>query len=317
MSGGADVDLLQPIPAVDLIDQARAILDQVIAEHQPSHMFALFSGGHDSLVSTHLTAQHPRFSAVVHINTGIGIEETREFVRRTCERHGWPLLEYRAREGLYEERCLKWGMPGGPKHHEIMYHLLKGDQIQRLIRDHKRGRRDRIALVTGVRHSESARRMRLHPTPVRQVGARVWVNPILKWTGIDVSRYVDEHGLERNPVVDKLHRSGECLCGALSDPAELDWIAFWYPDVAARIRNLERQCYERGLPYRWGATRVAAPDPRQPMLPLCHSCQTKWDLDDAGRWRSGSDPAEEAAMACGGGQPRQRRCDDDDRRREP
>jgi 3'-phosphoadenosine 5'-phosphosulfate sulfotransferase (PAPS reductase)/FAD synthetase len=273
----------QSAPMANLIAQARAILDEAIAEHQPSHVFAMFSGGHDSLVSTHLTAQHPRFSGVVHINTGIGIEETREFVRRTCERHGWPLLEYRAREGLYEERCLKWGMPGGPKHHEIMYHLLKDDQIKRLIREHKRGRFDRIVLVTGVRHSESARRMRLHPTPIRRDHSRVWVNPILKWSGIDVSRYVDEHELERNPVVDKLHRSGECLCGALAHPRELEWIEFWYPDVAARIRDLERQCYERGLRYRWGHIRALPTDPRQQMLPLCYSCQNQQDLDGAGQ----------------------------------
>jgi 3'-phosphoadenosine 5'-phosphosulfate sulfotransferase (PAPS reductase)/FAD synthetase len=109
------------------------------------------------------------------------------------------------------------------------------------------------------------------------------VNPILKWSGIDVSRYIEEHGLERNPVVDKLHRSGECLCGALAHPRELEWIEFWYPDVAARIRDLERQCYERGLRYRWGHVRVAPPDPRQQMLPLCYSCQNQQDMDDAGQ----------------------------------
>lgn len=256
----------------------RDILDRAIAEHQPSHVFALFSGGHDSLVCTHLTAQHPRFSAVVHINTGIGIEETRDFVRETCERHGWPLSEYKAPEGLYEQRCLKWGMPGGPVQHEIMYHVLKDHQIARLIREHKRGSKDRIILSTGIRQSESERRMRLHPTAIRRDGARVWVNPILTWSALDVTRYIAEHGLERNPVVDKLHRSGECLCGALADPRELNEIAFWYPDVAARIRDLERQCFERGLPYRWGRERVEPPDPRQPMLPLCASCQTRWEI---------------------------------------
>lgn len=253
------------------------VITQAVEAHRPSHVFALFSGGHDSLCSTHVAAQHPRFSAVVHINTGIGIEETREFVRETCRTQGWPLLEYRAPEGTYEKRCLRYGMPGGPQH-EYVYHVLKSEQIQRLIREHKQHRHDRIVLVTGVRRQESARRMQLHTTPIRAEGVKVWVNPNLEWTGLDVSRYVDSQGLRRNPVVDKLHRSGECLCGAMARPEELDEIAFWYPEVAQRLRNLEHECFKRRLPYSWGSKRSPSFNEEvQPMLPLCASCQTRWE----------------------------------------
>lgn len=252
------------------------VISQAVEEHKPSHVFALFSGGHDSLASTHVAAQHPAFCAAVHINTGIGIEETREFVRETCKREGWPLLEYKAREGVYEQRCLRYGMPGGPQH-EYVYHVLKSEQIQRLIREHKTHRHDRIALVTGVRRQESTRRMKLHPTPIRAEGVKVWVHPNLDWSGLDVSRYVDARGLRRNPVVDKLHRSGECLCGAMADPSELDEIGFWYPEVANRIKALEQECFTRGLPYRWGHKRSQTVNEDQPMLPLCSSCQTRWE----------------------------------------
>lgn len=61
------------------VPNALAVLDEAIETHDPSHVFALFSGGHDSLTATALTAKHPRFTAAVHINTGIGIEETRDF----------------------------------------------------------------------------------------------------------------------------------------------------------------------------------------------------------------------------------------------
>lgn len=254
-----------------------ATIDAAVLEHQPSHTFALFSGGHDSLTSTSIASQHPSFRGAVHINTGIGIEDTRVFVRETCERQGWPLLEYRAPEGTYERRALRFGMPGGPVHHQYLYHVLKGEQIKRLVRDHKQGRRDRIALVSGVRVQESQRRMRLHPDPVRLDGAIVWINPCHGWSALDVSRYVDAAGLARNPVVDRLHRSGECLCGALADPRELDEIAFWYPEVAARLRALEYECYKRQLPYRWGRDPSQPFNSNQPQLPLCESCPTRWD----------------------------------------
>jgi 3'-phosphoadenosine 5'-phosphosulfate sulfotransferase (PAPS reductase)/FAD synthetase len=253
-----------------------AVIDAAVAEHDPAAVFALFSGGHDSVTSTHIAAQHPAFKAVVHVNTGIGIEQTREYVRQVCHDQGWPLLELKAPEGLYEQRCRDHGMPGGPIQHGIMYQLLKDDQIRQLVRDYKRFKGDRVGLVTGARSAESERRMRVHPEYIRRERAQLWINPILDWTAIDVGTYLHEHGIPRNPVVDKLHRSGECLCGALADPQELDWIGYWYPEVAAHIRSIEQDCFSRQLPYRWG-TKASQPfESQQPMLPLCQDCPTRW-----------------------------------------
>jgi len=252
-------------------------LNEAVDEHRPVGVYALFSGGHDSLVNTHLTAQHPDFAGVLHMNTGIGIEETREFVRETCRRFGWPLVEKFPQRTTYEAMCLERGMPGGPVHHEIYYHRLKGESVDAHIAEVKRHRSDRVILSTGVRRRESARRMRLHPEPISRRGTRVWVNPIHDFSAADVNKYIEQHDLERNPVVDKLHRSGECLCGALAHPDELNEIAFWYPEVAARIRRLERQCFDRGLPYNWGSKPSPTHDERQMLLPLCSGCQTRWD----------------------------------------
>jgi 3'-phosphoadenosine 5'-phosphosulfate sulfotransferase (PAPS reductase)/FAD synthetase len=55
------------------IVQAYEILDRAIAEFQPTHVFSLFSGGHDSWVMLNIAKTHPQFTAAVHINTGIGI----------------------------------------------------------------------------------------------------------------------------------------------------------------------------------------------------------------------------------------------------
>ena len=254
-------------------------LDKAIEAHQPSHVFALFSGGHDSLVNTHITAQHPAFSGVVHLNTGTGIPETLAFVRETCERHGWPLIEKTPQRITFEALCLERGLPGGPKKHEITYHRLKGESIDALVADSKESRHDRILLSTGIRQQESSRRMRLHPTAIRRDGAKVWVNPILAFSARDVNTYIEVYGLQRNPVVDKLHRSGECLCGALARPEELDEIAYWYPDVAAGIRDLERRCFESGLPYNWGSKpSPTTPESQGRFLDLCQSCQTRWEV---------------------------------------
>jgi tRNA(Ile)-lysidine synthase TilS/MesJ len=49
------------------VRDAMAILDEAIGEHQPSHVFALFSGGYDSLCTTYVVAQHPRFMWILTI----------------------------------------------------------------------------------------------------------------------------------------------------------------------------------------------------------------------------------------------------------
>jgi 3'-phosphoadenosine 5'-phosphosulfate sulfotransferase (PAPS reductase)/FAD synthetase len=252
-------------------------IEQALVAYQPACLLALFSGGHDSVTSTHLAARHPAFRAAVHINTGIGIEQTREYVREVCRDQGWPLIEEYAPAGWYDANCLAVGMPGGPAQHGIMYQRLKDDQLRAVVRRFKRRRGDTVGLVTGIRKAESKRRMRVHAASVIRERAQLWVNPILDWSAHDVGDYMAAVGLPRNPVVDHLHRSGECLCGALADPEELDWIGYWYPDIAARIRRLEHECFLRQLPHRWG-TRPSPPfEPAQPMLPLCSDCPTRWD----------------------------------------
>ena len=97
--------------------KALALIEQACENYKPSHVFAMFSGGHDSLVATLIASKHPRFSGAVHINTGIGIEQTRKFVRQTCDKRGWPLIEIRAKEDCgqdYERIVMDNGFPGPP-----------------------------------------------------------------------------------------------------------------------------------------------------------------------------------------------------------
>ena len=257
-------------------------LDQAIEEHAPSHVFALFSGGHDSLCSTHLAAQHPAFSGVCHVNTGIGIEETREFVRETCREHGWKLLEYHPNGKTYEDLVREKGMPSGPKSHNTMYYWLKQRQVRRLVADHKQHRADRIALVTGIRRKESNRRMASTiSVPIRREGAQLWVNPILEWTKEDCNAYIAHAGLRRNEVSDVLHRSGECLCGALANHREIEEIERWYPAAALEIHRVEGIAATAGhRAVRWAYRPPAASAPldgQMEMLPMCASCQAGYD----------------------------------------
>jgi 3'-phosphoadenosine 5'-phosphosulfate sulfotransferase (PAPS reductase)/FAD synthetase len=252
--------------------EAFALLDAAIREHNPSHVFAGYSGGHDSLVSTHIAAQHPRFSGVFHANTTIGIEETRLHMRATCERFDWPLKEYYPPES-YRDMCLKYGFPG-PGAHMFCFIKLKERSIKSLVRDHKTGRKDRIMLVTGARASESKRRMG-HVEIVQRDGALVWVAPCIDFTDDEKEAYIAEHNLPRNPVVDAIGMSGECLCGAFANNGkrtqheELAIIGEHFPKTANLIAEITQACKDAGVHAQWGAR----PPKDTKTMPLCFHCE--------------------------------------------
>lgn len=208
---------------------------------------ALFSGGHDSLCSTHYAMTNGLAQEVVHVNTGIGIEATRVFVRETCREHGWTLTEmYPARS--YDDLVLTYGFPG-PAGHQIMYRRLKERSLAAFARERKPRRgADALSYVTGVRKDESARRMRGQAEEV-QVAPKLgwtWRAPILEWSKADCNAYIAREGLRRSPVVDVLHMSGECLCGSFARPGERGELRLWFPAVDRRLAALEERVRDAG-----------------------------------------------------------------------
>lgn len=266
-SADAGVDSATIEAAVELIRGA-------VEAWSPAAVYALFSGGHDSATSTALAAR-AGMTAAVHIHTGIGIPETREYVHETARAQGWPLIEVRS-EAQYEQLVLeRGGFPSGPRSHSSMYWHLKQRPLDALIRQAKRRRGDHVVLVTGIRTSESVRRMGSGiSVPMRRDDhCRVWVNPILEWSALDCSRYMADAGVARSPVVDLLHRSGECLCGALARADELIELERWFPAPAQRIHELEAQARAAGLKHTRWADRRAWADAVPLTLPLCASCE--------------------------------------------
>jgi 3'-phosphoadenosine 5'-phosphosulfate sulfotransferase (PAPS reductase)/FAD synthetase len=255
------------------IAEANAILDEAVRQFDPSHMFALFSGGHDSLCASHVASLHPNFSGAAHINTTIGIEETRQFVRDTCKSLGWRLDEYYPPVS-YRDIVRKEGFPG-PGAHRFMYIRLKERCLNQLIRENKVKRHDRILLVTGVRAQESKRRMG-HVVPINQEGVRVWVAPIINWSSEDKWNYIERYGLKQNPVVNKLCMSGECLCGAFARPGELTEIRESFPDTAAYIEQLQVEAAAAGVHAKWGTRPPGKRKQKSDMTgTMCWSCDAK------------------------------------------
>lgn len=252
------------------------ILAQAQKEHGPVAIYVGFSGGRDSIAVTHWMMNRVHGCQAFHANTGIGIEATREYVRATCKRFGWPLVEIRAKEDCgqdYDELVKEQGFPG-PDHHRKMYDRLKGRAVELLVRNVKKHRHDRVMIASGIRHDESLIRMGYAGREVNRVGAQVWINPIYWWSKHDRDAYIEQHKLPVNPISQKLGMSGECGCGAYAQPGELKFWKAIDPAFGERIERLQQEVLARGFTWAWDGRPPKGghnPDQESLFAPLCGS----------------------------------------------
>ncbi len=232
-----------------------------VEEHKPIAVFGLFSGGHDSVTATAIAAMHPQFTAACHINTGIGVARTRKYVRDTACEQCWVLIEQRAADNrkangepdpmVYRDIVLASGFPG-PWAHRIMYIKLKERCLNMLERNYEAVSDKPVMFISGARSDESDRRMG-NTNEVQVQSRRIWVAPIHDWTKLDTTHFMEWRGIPRNPVVDLIHKSGECLCGAFAKPGELAELALWPEtrDAYNEIKALEAEVRAAGFPWGW------------------------------------------------------------------
>lgn len=253
------------------------VIGYAVAEYKPCRVFAMYSGGNDSLVSTHFAMENGAHE-VFHISTGIGVNEPNglsviEVVRETCKRYGWPLVVKTPPDLDYRAMVLRYGFPG-PGAHLYPYSWLKERCIAALQRETKKRRSDRIALVTGVHNTESARRMGF-VQPCVKVKARVWVAPLYYFNTLDFEAYRREYDLKPSPIAELIGMSGECFCGAFAKPNEIVKIQKNFPALAAQIQGLEKEAKERGVHCKWGTRPPKKKNRAQmeiPFMPLCVNC---------------------------------------------
>lgn len=286
----------------EAIAHSHALLDEACERWPAERILLLFSGGNDSTLLAHVMRE--RVDTVVHVNTGIGIPATRQYVKDVAGAWGLPYLEakppdsYRdlvlgrvkARTGSNVGKIVWRGFPG-PAAHFLMYNRLKQRALERVRRDivGPRGKSGQIVYLAGMRWSESDRRFR-NAEEIDHDGAIIWCSPIVHWTDGHIREYKERHrcqldhthaehmlchdgALPLNEVTVHLHMSGECLCGAFAKDGEIAGIELFYPEVAAEIREIEAEARACGIPeerctWGWGAGRERGSGVGR----LCSSC---------------------------------------------
>jgi 3'-phosphoadenosine 5'-phosphosulfate sulfotransferase (PAPS reductase)/FAD synthetase len=207
--------------------------------------FALFSGGDDSLALTHLAMEQGWTQGVVHLVTRSAIPENIDYVRRVCRDYAWPLFLIRAPIGL-DTFGFRYGFPGADLH-QAAFNYFKGRQLQALS-THRDGD---LKLFSGVRIHESDRRMENISAEVEYQDPQHgnfrgwWISPLFEERDQWVLDYRKQHDLPRNPVAQKIHRSGDCQCLAFGHrDEELVQIMAEYEDFGQWLMNVETRVQE-------------------------------------------------------------------------
>jgi 3'-phosphoadenosine 5'-phosphosulfate sulfotransferase (PAPS reductase)/FAD synthetase len=242
----------------------------------------------DSAVAAHVAVRWGPADILVHLDTGTGLDETREYLEEYADTLGVQLWTLRTGES-YEDRVRKNGFPG-PSRHSIMYRSLKERQIGKLATlANGYGNESQLHLWTGVRSDESERRMR--NVEDEADGPRwTWHAPIHDWSKDDCRGYLDEFDLPRNPLWDTLGRSGDCWCGCFGSPEEkldlraagCDYHAEWLESLEDDVETGDET--ER---WAWGALsdaerRQAAVEADDEQMTLCSTCGVSYPMADGG-----------------------------------
>jgi 3'-phosphoadenosine 5'-phosphosulfate sulfotransferase (PAPS reductase)/FAD synthetase len=223
-----------------------AFTDRVLSEladRDPDYVFAEVSGGHDSTAMLYAAHESDELEidAVVHINTGIGVRETRRYVQEQCARLGYSYIEgiQPKMERRYAARVIEHGFPGSnPIAHDIHRIDGKQDVEDQLVQ----GFDGEVVILTGVSRYESQRRKKTVSQSGIQEDNRhshvVYGGPIAEYTGSDINDVLRRHGVERNPAADVLDSSGECLCGSFAVFWDLEYLWQLEPELVFAIWNL-------------------------------------------------------------------------------
>lgn len=223
-----------------------------LAERNRDNIYAAVSGGDDSIVALYFAyhSPHIELDGILHIDTGIGVPKTREYVESIADDLG--LECYTIGEGNirypheeYEFLVTKFGFPGAnPIAHSQIQNNLKDKPFNRF-ESHLDGD---LALISGVRKLESKRRYDkltdLAENGFTKVKNVLWTSPIVEFSEQDLKTFKQKHDIKENEVSALLNSSGECLC-TYEDRNRLIDLDQFYPEVAQQIYRLEFNVLEQ------------------------------------------------------------------------
>ncbi len=226
------------------IKHSLKIINTAVDVYNLDAFFVLLSGGNDSMALTHVASAHPLFAGVIHIDTQTGITDSNSwetgkpdsiatrYTRDICKLNRWELIA-KTPATSYEQVTIEYGFPGPPQH-GMMYRFLKERPLRQARKEARKLGGKNIGFVTGVRSSESIRRMG-NVEAYNKNSEGIWVSPLIHWHKSDCQQVINAINQPKNPVSIAMGMSGECGCGAYATRDEKQVIDSLYPEHGKRI----------------------------------------------------------------------------------
>jgi 3'-phosphoadenosine 5'-phosphosulfate sulfotransferase (PAPS reductase)/FAD synthetase len=212
--------------------------------------WALLSGGKDSTLAAFEMSEKDKLEGVIYIDTGIGLNETKEYVENLSHKFDWNLKIFNGYIS-YDAYVLKHGFPTPAGHSQIM-HILKLDAVRKFISWYKKEKGQIPLLFSGVRSSESTRRS-VWARRFQFYQRAYWDCPIFHYTDQQVWKLHYEYQIPINSAYGIIGKSGDCLCGAFGNLVEKKLIEKFYPYLTEHIDYLEKNTQSKKFNI-WGNT---------------------------------------------------------------
>jgi len=217
-------------------EYSRKLIERIAEDFPQRTFYCFYSGGKDSIVSTHLVhSVIPERAEVVFIDTTICPKQTIEFIKSVCERFSWKLNIIRP-DKTYDELVSRWGFPHFIKYRWCM-HFLKLRPIKKFLRN------KRAISVIGIRKDESVRRLTAYDC-VKEFSKDPYTKcfvlaPLLRWTEEERNAYLKEYNLPLNPLIKIFNFSSDCFCLAYPAFMKLAKIRIHLPEIYEKLKYLE------------------------------------------------------------------------------
>lgn len=230
-----------------MLMQPQQIIDKAILDWQPVAVVCAYSGGYDSLVTTHLAHTaldlHGLPLSVWSIDTRLSADGWVDYVAGVAAAFGWQHTIHDNQAGFLEfvEMVKRYGCPRTKSgHYNLAYTRLKDRSFAELLRRYKNSLHDKVLILSGIRQVESAERQKKSEAVSRYGHSNlIFANPILTWTDEDLTHYRIAHNLPENPFYNTVGGSGDCQCN-WGNFITLDALKRYSPILAAgNVKTLD------------------------------------------------------------------------------
>jgi phosphoadenosine phosphosulfate reductase len=205
------------------------------------NVYAMFSGGRDSLVTLHLSLRALKNKVeALFIDTGISTPGLKEYVESIAKEFNVKLNIVSPKYN-YFELVLKKGFPTITRRWCKEYLKLKPLKDWINERDP-----EKILLITGVRADESWMKARTKKLLKHKFLKTTTYAPILYWTEEEVKEYIKFYKLRECPLYETYGKAYDCWCSVFKSPADFATLALNNPEFFKKFVKLESKLRSKG-----------------------------------------------------------------------